>query len=73
MGVHPLSRPAVFLDRDGVINRAIVRALDDAEIKTRYFNAGVETVGSTPEELAALLTTEMAKWGKLIKQANIKM
>jgi D-glycero-D-manno-heptose 1,7-bisphosphate phosphatase len=25
MGVHPVSAPAVFLDRDGVINRALVR------------------------------------------------
>jgi transaldolase len=40
MGVGPLSRPAVFLDRDGVINRAVVRkgrpfapaSLDELEI-----------------------------------------
>lgn len=40
MGVRPLSRPAVFVDRDGVINRALVRngrpfaptSLDELEI-----------------------------------------
>ena len=65
----PAKTPAALIAQ---INRAIVRALDDADIKTRYFNAGVETVGSTPEELAALLTAEMAKWGRLIKESNIR-
>jgi tripartite-type tricarboxylate transporter receptor subunit TctC len=54
------------------LNRDIVRALNDVEIKSRFFNAGVETIGSTPAELAAMLKSEMAKWGKLIREANIR-
>jgi tripartite-type tricarboxylate transporter receptor subunit TctC len=49
-----------------------VRALNEVEIKSRFFNAGVETIGSTPAELAAMLKSEMAKWGKLIREANIR-
>jgi tripartite-type tricarboxylate transporter receptor subunit TctC len=30
-------------------------------------------VGSTPEELATLLKSEMDKWGPVIKAANIKV
>ena len=30
-------------------------------------------VGSTPEQLAAHLKAEMAKWGPVIKAANIKV
>ncbi len=65
----PAKTPAAVIAR---LNRDIVRTLDEAETKARYFNAGVETVGSTPDELAALLKSEMAKWGKLIKEANIR-
>jgi len=35
-------------------------------------NAGVETVGSSPEQLAATMNSEMAKWGKLIINAGIR-
>ena len=65
----PAKTPAVIIAR---LNRDIVRTLADGDTKTRYFNAGVETVGSTPEELAAMLQSEMAKWGKLIREANIR-
>jgi tripartite-type tricarboxylate transporter receptor subunit TctC len=40
-------------------------------VKERHFNTGVETVGSTPEELAARIKSEMAKWGKVIRDAGI--
>ena len=54
------------------LNAAVVRALADADTKARYLNAGVETVGSTPAELAALVKGEMAKWSKLIREAGIQ-
>jgi tripartite-type tricarboxylate transporter receptor subunit TctC len=40
-------------------------------VKERHFNTGVETVASTPEELAARIKSEMAKWGKVIRDAGI--
>ncbi len=42
------------------------------EIKERLFNSGVEAVGSTPEQLAATVRTEMATIGKMIKDAGIR-
>jgi len=33
---------------------------------------GFEAVGGTAESFAAFLRTELVKWGKLIKQANIR-
>ena len=65
----PANTPAAVIAR---LNRDIVRGLDDSEIKARFFNAGVETVGSKPAVLAAMLQSEMSKWGKLIREANIR-
>lgn len=65
----PLKTPQAIVAR---LNRSIVDGLNDAEIKSRFFNAGVETVGSTPAQLAAMLQSEMAKWGKLIREAGIR-
>ncbi len=65
----PAKTPAAVIAR---LNRDIVRGLNEADIKSRFFGAGVETVASTPAELAAMLQTEMAKWGKLIREAGIR-
>jgi tripartite-type tricarboxylate transporter receptor subunit TctC len=54
------------------LNTAIVRALQDPEVKDRYLRDGAETVGNTPEEFAAVIASELKKWGKVIKEANIK-
>ncbi len=34
--------------------------------------AGIETVGSSPQELATSIKQEMARMGKVIKDANIQ-
>jgi tripartite-type tricarboxylate transporter receptor subunit TctC len=48
-------------------------ALRDQAVKTNFDNIGMVAVGSTPEELAALLTAEMEKWRPVIKQAHITL
>ena len=43
-----------------------------AEVKEKYFNAGVETVGSTPAEFGAKIKSEMDRLGKVIKATGIR-
>ena len=54
------------------LNQEIVRLLRTPEMKERLFNAGTETVGSSPEELAAKIRSELTILGKVIKDAGIK-
>ena len=62
----PLGQPIVLR-----LNREIARALTLADIKERFFNAGAETVSTSPEQFRLVVKAEMAKFGKLIKDAGI--
>lgn len=65
----PAKTPAPIVAR---LNQEIVRALGQQEVKDKFLAAGAETVGSTPEQFAATIRTEMEKWRKVIKEAGIK-
>ncbi len=65
----PAATPLEIIAR---LNQEIVRALNRPEEKEKFFNAGTEALGSTPEQLAATIKTEMARMGKVIKEAGIK-
>ena len=54
------------------LNADTVKALADADVKKRFADLGVEAVSSTPEQFAAFIREEMAKYARLIKEANIK-
>ena len=68
--VAPAKTPAALISR---LNQDIVPTLHRAEVKDRHFTAGVETVASTPDELSATMKSDMARWGKVIKDANIRV
>ena len=53
------------------LNAEIGRILLLPEVRKRMEDIGVETVKSTPEELATLTRADADKWGKLIKQLGI--
>src|SRR5919109_1619870 len=55
------------------LNTDTVKALADPDVKKRFADLGVEAVSSTPEQFAAFIRDEMAKYTKLIKEANIKV
>ncbi|MBI3938727.1 MAG: tripartite tricarboxylate transporter substrate binding protein [Betaproteobacteria bacterium] len=65
----PAGTPATTIN---LLNLEIVRALNRADVKERLFGSGIETVGSPPEELTARMKSEMARLGKVIKDAGIR-
>ena len=54
------------------LNQDALQILRRIEVKERIFNGGGEVVGGTPDEFAAVMRLEMAKWGKLIREAGIR-
>ena len=54
------------------LNQTMLQFIGRADIKTRFLEAGSEPVGSSPAQLAAEMQSEMAKWGKVIKDAGIR-
>ena len=66
----PAKTPAAIIKR---LNQEIVRFLNRADVKERFLAFGEEVVASSPEQLAATIKSDVAKWGKLIKDAGIKV
>ncbi|HTN26716.1 MAG TPA: tripartite tricarboxylate transporter substrate-binding protein, partial [Burkholderiales bacterium] len=54
------------------LNADIVKALNDPEVKKRLLENGAEAMPGTPDQFAKTLRSEIAKWGKVVKAANIK-
>jgi tripartite-type tricarboxylate transporter receptor subunit TctC len=51
----------------------VVRALRQPDVKERLAAQGVDAVGTTPEELAAIIKENIAKYAKLVKAADIRI
>jgi tripartite-type tricarboxylate transporter receptor subunit TctC len=55
------------------LNTEIARALARADLKAKLDSIGVTVAYSGPEQLAALLKSDTAKWGPVIRAAGIKV
>jgi len=53
------------------VNAEVVRILNAPELKSRLASQGIEIVTSSPAEFARFIREDNAKWGKLIREANI--
>jgi len=65
----PAATPREIVTR---LHSASVRALQDPQVKQRFLADGGETVGNSQEDFANIIRSDLAKWGKLVKQAGIK-
>jgi tripartite-type tricarboxylate transporter receptor subunit TctC len=68
--VMPAKTPPEIIRK---VNADTNTLLAEPAIKARFDKLGVTPAGSTPEALGAFLKEEMAKWGPVIKAANIKI
>ncbi len=55
-----------------LLHREIVKILNLPSMKERLVALGYEPVGNTPEEYAAQIRSEIARWAKVIRSAGIK-
>lgn len=65
----PAGVPKDIIDR---LNKEIARAIADPKIAGMFVKLGTQPVSTSPEEFAALIKSEQAKYAKVIKDAGIK-
>jgi tripartite-type tricarboxylate transporter receptor subunit TctC len=66
----PKATPADIVEK---LNGALNAALAEAPAKARLADLGVEPMRMTPQEFAQFITDEDKKWGKVIRDAGIKL
>lgn len=68
--VGPAGMPRPVVDQ---LNTAIVRTLNMPQVRQQLLDNGAEPAPGSPEELAALIESEAARWGKVIKAIGLKL
>jgi tripartite-type tricarboxylate transporter receptor subunit TctC len=70
VGIHaPAKTPAAIVSR---LSREMSKVINQPDIKEKILNSGAEPVGNSPAEFAAMIKADMAKMGKVIKDAGIR-
>jgi tripartite-type tricarboxylate transporter receptor subunit TctC len=67
--VAPAGTPKEIIDR---WRSEIAKMVATAEVKQRLETLGFGPVASTPEEFGARIKSEIARWGKVVRDANIR-
>ena len=55
------------------LSGAMMKVLQIPEVRQRLIGLGYEPIGSTPEQFAANIRSEMEKWAKAVKEAKIRV
>ena len=66
----PAGTPKDIVDRVSQLNAAILKMPD---VRERMLAQEMEPVGSTPEQFATVMRTDLEKWKAVIKAANVKV
>ncbi|MBI2295772.1 MAG: tripartite tricarboxylate transporter substrate binding protein, partial [Betaproteobacteria bacterium] len=67
--VAPAGTPAAITKR---LHSELTAVVASPEVQKWFSSEGAEAVNRTPEEFRQWILAEMAKWGKVVKQAGIK-
>ncbi len=65
----PAKTPKAIVDRQSA---ELIKVMQNPEVKESFAKLGMQSAINTPEELGVLTKTELAKWTKVVKEANIK-
>ena len=66
----PAKTPPAIIKK---LNQEIAKVLKDPEIRARFSKDGLEIVGGSPEDFSIYIKAEVDKWGKVVRESNIKI
>jgi tripartite-type tricarboxylate transporter receptor subunit TctC len=66
----PAKTPATIIAK---LNQEAAQALGRPEVKERFRDSGIETVGNSPEQLLTDVKGEMARIGKVVREGGLKI
>jgi tripartite-type tricarboxylate transporter receptor subunit TctC len=66
----PAGTPRPIVD---LLHREIAAAMAQEDVKARMAQLGFDEVADTPDEFAAWIKAEIAKWAKVVRAANIRI
>src|SRR5204863_10203387 len=68
--IAPSGTPRAVIEK---LNGALAKVLSSPDVKSRFDTQSAETVASTPEKFGELIKSETVKWGKIIREKNIRV
>jgi tripartite-type tricarboxylate transporter receptor subunit TctC len=69
-GVHvPARTPRPIIAK---LNAELAKAISPLEIQKRMLDLGLESAGGTPEEFAAFVKADIARWARVVKDAGLR-
>ncbi len=66
----PAKTPKAVID---TLNRELVFALNNPEVKRKLEDAGLPVIADKPEDLSRMTKDDLARWGELARQMNVKV
>jgi len=67
--VAPAGTPAAIVRK---LHLETVNVLTARDLRAKFTDLGMEVIGNSPEEFAAVIKSEIPKWAKLIRESGIK-
>jgi tripartite-type tricarboxylate transporter receptor subunit TctC len=65
----PARTPATIVRK---LHLESVKALAQADVRAKFADLGMEGIGNSPDEFAAVIKSDIPKWAKVIKESGIK-
>ena len=53
------------------VRQETLKVLAQPDMKAKFGQMGLDTVGNSPDELAGIIKSDITKWAKVIKEAGI--
>jgi tripartite-type tricarboxylate transporter receptor subunit TctC len=66
----PANTPQAIVTK---LHTEIVRAANAPDVRERLENVGVDIIATTPQVFAAAIKSDLDRWSRVVKQANIKL